>query len=583
MIAYPLHHTRIVHSLNGVWDFAFLGDTVDLVNLDAGSVAFGDRMAVPGAFDASPAYAGKRGTAVYRTRVHTHTGVPGLLHFEGLGLWCRVLVDGQVLYEGSLPYSGFSVDVPPSDLAERELVVVIDNRWDGERVPLQEPFFDFYGYGGFYRGVQWHELPACSIDRVQVRTTDLGSGRVHARVLLRGDTPAKIDLWTAFDDGPEQLHAACAVRNGEVALDLTVPAPIPWSPDDPALHTLRVRTEDDDMVERFGLRTIETRGGKILLNGREIRLLGYCRHEAHPQFGPALPLQQLVQDIQILKDLGCNFVRGAHYPQDQRFLDLCDERGLMVMEESLAWGQGLDHFRNPRFCDAQEAQTRQMVRNSVNHPCVILWGFMNEGHTQLKESRKLYKRLFDCVRDEDTSRLVSYASNHPFDDVNFDLCDVICVNTYPAWYAEDKDSAAPLHEIRPRVKGILAHVDASGHIAKPFLFTEIGAGAIYGWHDPLHTHWSEEYQAAYLEIACHEILSNPRISGVSLWQFCDSRTVVGARALSRPRAFNNKGIVDEYRRPKLAYTVVKHAFRGDQVSRPSCDPANPPQGELTDE
>jgi len=147
----------------------------------------------------------------------------------------------------------------------------------------------------------------------------------------------------------------------------------PWSPSDPKLHTLRVRTNGDDIIERFGIRELKIDDGKMLLNGEPLKLLGYCRHEAHPQFGPALPEQQLLHDLQILKDLGCNFVRGAHYPQDQRFLDLCDELGFLVKEESLGWNAPVEDFQNPVFCDLQEQQTRLMVRNSINHPSVIIF------------------------------------------------------------------------------------------------------------------------------------------------------------------------------------------------------------------
>ena len=95
---------------------------------------------------------------------------------------------------------------------------------------------------------------------------------------------------------------------------------------------------------------------------------------------------------------------------------------------------------------------------------------------------------------------------------------------------------------------------------KPFIISEIGAGAIYGWRDPICAHWSEEYQDEYLKIVCNEVVSNKNIAGVALWQFCDCRTYRGSHALGRPRAFNNKGIVDEYRRPKSAYKSVKNIF-----------------------
>lgn len=110
----------------------------------------------------------------------------------------------------------------------------------------------------------------------------------------------------------------------------------------------------------------------------------------------------------------------------------------------------------------------------------------------------------------------------------------------------------------PTIRSILNQLHAQGRDDRPFIISEIGAGAIYGHRDALGGVWTEEYQAAYLSEVCAEVLGNDDIAGVSIWQFCDGRTYNGAAALRRPRAYNNKGILDEYRRrPKLAYAAVK--------------------------
>jgi len=171
--------------------------------------------------------------------------------------------------------------------------------------------------------------------------------------------------------------------------------------------------------------------------------------------------------------------------------------------------------------------------------------------------------LAETLRALDPTRLVTYASMHPFDDVNLDLVDVVSINCYPGWYAQDKELVAPASEIVPRLDAIRISLAERGLGDKPFIVSEIGAGAIYGWRDPLHAHWSEEYQEEYLRTICQEAKRNPAIAGLALWQFCDCRTYASARALMRPRAFNNKGTLDEYRRPKLAYRAVRDIFRGE--------------------
>lgn len=565
MNSYPKHEKRNIRLLDGLWDFAFLGEKVPLNEELYHQIHFTEKMIVPSAFDATPGYAGVRGTFAYRTYCKMTPGMSSRLRFHGMGMWCRVYVDGERLQECSLPYSGFWVDVPESENIVRELVVLVDNRFDYERVPLQKPYFDFYAFGGLFRSVEWHEYERFCIDRAKVESVDAG---LKVTVGFHGVCPDQVDLAIKVNDNNEQEFEEVRLKENLAVLTLdflTLDCGelASWSPESPVLHTLTVRTNHDDIIERFGLRQLDIQDGRICLNGKPQKLLGYCRHETHPQFGPALPGQLLLNDLLTLKDMGCNFVRGAHYPQDQRFLDLCDELGLMVFEESLGWQDRERDFQNPHFVAQQEEQTRLMVRNSINHPSVIMWGFLNEGYSHLECSKAVYRRLADAIREEDSSRFVTYASNRPFEDVNFDLADIISINTYPGWYGEE-DNFDPVTEIVPKLQAIMAHLEEAGQSDKPFLVSEIGAGAIYGWRDAHKAHWSEEFQAEHLQTVCKEVVSNDKIAGVALWQFCDGRTYNGARALSRPRAFNNKGTLDEYRRPKLAYENVKRIFKGQE-------------------
>jgi beta-glucuronidase len=556
MAPYPHHRKRLVRDLNGLWDFAYLGDDVDLDGIDPSAITFDERMPVPSAFDAYPAYAGKRGTCAYRTEVSVPSGMSVRLRLHGAGMWNRIVVDGSVVGDVSLPYSGFWVDVPPSAAPRREIVIINDNRFDSQRVPLQAHYFDFYAYGGIFRQVECHAYERYCIERAVITATPR---EATASVTFHGDVPDGVELTVSVDDGPA-FTVGAAVEKGACEFSFDTTGMAPWSPESPSLHTIHISTPVDDIIERFGVRTLAAVGAEILLNGAPLQLRGFCRHEGHPQFGPALPLQQLVQDVQILKELGANFVRGSHYPQDQRFLDLCDENGILVFEESLAWQAREEHFNSPAFCDAQEEQTRLMVRNSVNHPSVILWGFFNECASHTEASRPIYSRLVDCIREEDPTRLVTFASNHPKNDLHYDLVDVVCVNTYPGWY-EQIENRALEDCVAPMLESVIESVEERNGGGKPLIISEIGAGALYGWHDPLEGHWSEAFQAEIVDKALAAILSNPRFSGVSIWQFCDCRTYTGTpRAVGRPRSFNNKGILDEYRRPKRAYEVVEKWF-----------------------
>lgn len=554
---YPRTRPDRTRCLNGVWDFQYLGDEVDVEAYGPADATTDAKMTVPGVFDASPAFAGKRGVGLYRIDVDVTPGRAARLRFDGLGLWAKLFVDREAVGTFDLPYGDWDVPVPPADHARRRIDLLIDNRLHPERTVLVEPYFDFYLYGGVYRGVWLRELPGPAIERVDVTVLDLDAGRVavtaHAYDPVPDDTTTRI----AFDDAP-LAELTDAVWDGRtLRVETQVPDPRVWSPDDPRLHTLTLALGEDRFTVRFGLRTVRVDGPRLLLNGAPLKLKGVCRHEAHPQFGPALPDAQIVQDLQLLQQLGCNFVRGAHYPQDPRFLDLCDETGLLVFEESLGWQPRQEHFENPHFVERIEAQTRRMVRKSFNHPSVILWGFLNEADTPQPSARPVFERLVHAIRDEDPTRPVTFAVHRPFQDVTLDLADVVSVNAYPGWYADiDRSPVRPLGEIGPHLDRVLDHLAGRGLDDRPFILSEIGAGAIYGWHDPLRNHWTEGYQADLLEVVCRKFRDDDRFTGLAVWQFCDGRTYANSMALKRPRSFNNKGLYDEYRRPKLAADVV---------------------------
>jgi beta-glucuronidase len=333
----------------------------------------------------------------------------------------------------------------------------------------------------------------------------------------------------------------------------------PWSAGKPNLYLLRTRLSKDhepvdDLIERVGFRQIKVRGRKLLLNGRPVKLRGYNRHESHPQFGCALPVEAMVTDLEIMKDLGCNFIRTAHYPNDQRFLDLCDEMGMLVWEESHA--RSVD-FSHPKFPEQITASTTEMIQWHHNHPSIIMWGCLNECNSDVAWDQKVYARLTKLMKKLDASRPVTFASNRGDRDICLGLADVVSFNRYTGWYGmEPKD--IPL-QIRSLLKWLHSPASRGGE-GKPVIISECGGAAIYGCRHPNRAKWTEEYQADLLDETLKVYLQNPNIIGVAIWQFCDVR-ITRDWWRTRPRSMNNKGTVDEYRRPKLAYEVVKRRFQ----------------------
>ncbi|GAB3662393.1 glycoside hydrolase family 2 protein [Glycomyces tarimensis] len=441
------HERRAVRDLGGVWDFAFLGD-VDPGEVDVHAIEYDDVMAVPGSFDATPAYAGRRGLAAYRTRVRVEAAGRHRLAFGAVHHWCRVFWGAAPIRDHAGGFTGFAADVEHAEPGTIDVTVLVDNRFD-ERSPMHLEYFDWYHFGGITRPVELHRLGDAWIEGLGFATEDLGTRRVSLRVDYRGEARG---VPLVVECGDRRILAESVDLDGAGSLERTfeLPGAALWSPSSPALHLLRVRLGEDDMCERVGLRQVSAEGGRIAVNGEAVTLWGVNRHESHPQFGHAQPVGLLVADVQQIKDLGCNFVRGSHYPQDPLFLDLCDEAGICVWSESIGWQYPVERLTDPGFVAAQLDHIDEMVAVARNRPSVIMWGVLNESPSHEPEVRPAYERLLGRLRELDETRPVTYASNHVYDDVCLDLVDVVAVNCYPGWYWAASTTSPPSSTGSPR-------------------------------------------------------------------------------------------------------------------------------------
>ncbi len=528
--------------MDGIWDFSFTGDVCPQFPLN-----LSEAMPVPGCFDLMEPYCGKRGYAVYRRFVRIGGNVR--LFIDGAGLSGKVFWDGHLV--GELPYAympGEFIFEAGSE-GEHELAVILDNRHNQVFLPN----FDFYGYGGIYGSVSLERIPENYIFDVMISTEDYEKGLIRVRAGAGNDYSGKVDL--AFDSG-DSVHLR--FKSGRLDCELTVPDVRLWSPETPNLHRLVLRTETDEVAETFGIREFRAEGRRLLLNGKPVKLIGYNRHEGHPTFGAATPLPLMATDLRLLKAQGCNFVRGSHYPQRRFFLELCDRMGVLVWEETLGWDIQPPMLHSPEFLEKQRDQAKKLTRISFNHPCIVIRGFLNENESRKEETRPVIKALYDEIRAIDKHCLISFASNKYEKDVCMDFPDVIAMNPYPGWYDSTYDNISGIGNI----KRVLHDLSESMPKDKPFLITEIGAEAIYGFRDPLKARWTEEYQAELMEQCCDYALSEEECAGIAIWQFADTRSyVTGPDIYARSRGFNNKGILDEFRRPKSAWDTISRLIK----------------------
>jgi len=532
---------RKTQLLDGFWEFGFTAEADFSALAD---LKFQDLQAVPGCYDAQPNYFCQRGCGAYRRQVQA--GGRQMLEIGAAGLQYRVYWDGQEIFRSATPYLAEKIIFSAGEDGTHVLLIAVCNLFDRTPSSQFQEFYDFYAYGGIYRSVRLTAMPAHYLDYCAVTTRDYRTGRVRILLETAGDVPAEATAEIFCGS----THFMIALQQGKGESEFLVPDFQCWSPDNPALQQLQVRIAEDTLEVTFGIREVKVEKAKILLNGQPLQLIGYNRHDSHPQFGAALPSALLLADLNMIKQQNCNFIRGCHYPQSEEMLSLCDRLGLLVWEETLGWGNGPEALADAGFQSSQCRQAHLMVRKSINHPCVILYGFLNEAHTHLPVAQELVNKLACVIRAEDETRLITYATCRPAEDCCLAAVDVLSFNIYPGWY-DDQTNQFFQPEVIEQALAKWSTFASEHYPDKPLLISEIGASALPGDHSGLR--WSEEYQAELLLCVVRYIRRDQRYSGVALWQFCNCRTYVSRGAQARPRGFNNKGVVDEFRRPKLAW------------------------------
>ncbi len=527
---------------------------------------------VPCCTESVPGLESFRGVSVYERTVRCAGNA--LFSFAGVSRSAKVFLDGVLIAAHEGAYTGFSVLAPKIGEGGHTLRVEADNRF-GDDSALSVPN-DYMTYGGITRACVLETVGNAflSLLRLVPQKKD-GVWHLSVRVQAHSAGEAytaslRCEIYgRAFSLGVVSVSAGGMT---EAAALIPLPDALPWSPERPELTYVRCvlsvdGADADDLIERTGFREITVCGRDILLNGKRLRLLGFNRHEDHALFGCALPPAAMAEDLQIIRDLGGNAVRTSHYPNDPYFLDLCDETGILVWEEAHARGLGEERMLHPLFLPQSRACIREMIERDVSRPAVFIWGLLNECAADSVECFPIYRELTGLIRALDPSRPVTCATCRPGSgavgekkdpppgfsdgDGTLPLYDVISFNCYPGWYHD-----TPCGEY---LGGVRRWAEENGGRDKPFIVSEIGAGAVYGYRSRKGDKWSEERQAEILREQLTAVLSDRAVCGVFLWQLCDCR-VSGEWFAARPRTMNNKGILDEYRRPKAAYDTVRELF-----------------------
>ena len=553
------HIKRQVISLDGSWRFATDKKAIGEKDGWFSALPEWSTVEVPSVWNEESGLLDYEGICWYERSFYFCGGTLRLA-FDAVMTYAKVWLDGEYLGDH---YGGFTAfDFIKSGVTEGEhrVTVMVDNRFDAHSIPAKA--VDWYHYGGIVRSVSAERLDGVSVlgskfeyelsedlsrasCRPLIRLYNASSNEREATVSLKLNSEELISLSATFAPGKTELALP----------PFTVASPKLWSPDAPNLYDLSIETDTDDLYDRVGFRKVEVSPRGVSINGKVLEIRGVNRHDEYPTFGFAFPASRIKHDLELAEDIGCNAIRGSHYPNSQKVVDYLDERGLMFWSEIPIWGCGfsIDALGDPIVVERGLTMHREMLEQYYNHPSIIIWGMHNEIRSDSENAYAMSKKYYEFLKANGGNRLVSYASNNPMTDICFEFCDIICLNVYYGWYSGGMNAWDNF------ITEFCERRDSLGFGNKPIIFSEFGAAALYGFHDAECPRWSEEYQAKLLRHCLTLFHKRPEVVGSFVWQFCDIRTCA-EMGYTRARGFNNKGILNEWRRPKAGYYAVKDCY-----------------------
>ena len=472
------------------------------------------------------------------------------IYFGAVNYESHVWINGKKAGDHIGGFTSFNFEI--TDLlndGDNFVVVMVDNKRKREAVPTVNT--DWWNYGGITRSVSIIETPTNFIRDYYVQ-------------LAKGDRKT-IKGWVQLDGKVANEKVSISIPEAGLNQNLTVDekglatfeidkAKLElWSPENPKLYEVLIRSTSDEVIDQIGFRTIEVRGNEILLNGQAVFLRGICQHEEAPfRSGRAHALSEAKTVYGWAKEMNCNFMRLAHYSHRENMLEEADRQGIMIWAENPVYWTIL--WDNPDTYANAKHQLAEMITRDKNRASIIVWSMANE--TPLSDARlKFITSLANKARSLDSTRLISAALEvyHPKDRPNVviledplaEYLDIYGCNAYYGWYSG-------LPEAADSVQWEMTYT-------KPLVITEFGGGALYGNHGTKRTRWSEEYQE---DVYVHNLKMMSRIPflrGTAPWILMDFRSP--KRVLTGIQdGYNRKGLISDQGQKKKAFWVMKDFY-----------------------
>ena len=538
------------------WAVGFYGDKKmespsDLIEYDFDKSPL---IHVPGDWNTQdPKYYYYEGTIWYRKKFESPQIKPGervFLYFGAVNYEAIVYLNAQRLgvHEGGFTPFYFEI----TDLLQKEdnsLVVKVDNKRHRNAVPTL--LTDWWNYGGITRDVELLVVPETFIRDYQIELKSAQSKTIEGKIYLDGsntDHPLRInipEMKLTAEVEPDHIGVASfSIQSKSIEF---------WSPENPKLYRIEIIASQDKLIDSVGFRTIAVNGTQMLLNDESIFLKGICIHEEYAVEGggrvnAAWKAEQL---LDWAKELGCNFVRLAHYPHNEDMVRLAEKKGIMVWSEiPVYWTIKWDN--ESTFINARN-QLEENVLRDRNRANIIIWSLANE--TPVSEERNVFlHKLVDYARSLDNTRLLSAAMEKYYKsedtaivlDPLANLVDILSFNEYIGWYDGLPEKCELIIWEIPYIK--------------PVFISEFGGGAKYGFHGEKNMRWTEEFQED-LYIKSLEMLDKIEgLCGIAPWILTDFRSP--RRPLPEIQDdFNRKGVLSEKGEKKKAFYVLQEYYK----------------------
>ena len=480
------------------------------------------------------------------------------VHFGAANYQTDVYLNGHKLGMHKGGFTPFNYEITHL-LKEKDnfLIVKVDNKRKKDEVPTVNT--DWWNFGGLTRDVQIVEVPETFIKDYFVQLAKGSKRTIAGYIQLDGQSQAnrKIELRI-----PElKLRKKLKTDDlGRADISISSKRIKYWSPDNPKLYDVIIKSGKEEIHDQIGFRTIETSGPDILLNGESIFLKGISLHEENPlRGGRAYSMEDARLLLGWAKELGCNYVRLAHYPHNENMVDLADEMGMLVWEENpVYWTIS---WENEQTYTTAQQQLSEVISRDKNRASVIIWSMANE--TPVSDARMDFlKSLRDFTLQQDNTRLISAALEmhgegeggltRKISDPFAAYVDVLSFNQYIGWYDG-------LPEKCDQIKWA---IDQN----KPVIISEFGGGALQGLHGDSLTIWTEEFQEYLYKESIEMIQRIPQLRGATPWILVDfhspRRVLPGIQD-----GWNRKGLIGSNGEKKKAFYVLQEYYQG--LSKPS--------------